>query len=368
MKRTVIIGDVEIFQAKLAEYKAAMDADIEDYSAAVQKDTLKQYGKYARVEVDAFLGILERGGKRIRGALTMLGYEMSGGKDSKMILQAARAIEMLQAYLLIMDDIQDRSLIRRGGPAAHVMLADYHEKHELAGQADHFGMSIALNAMGAGNHAAQVLLASLDAPAERRLKALSIVNHTLLVTAHGQTNDIINEVIATVSRADVERVLEWKTAQYTFLNPLHVGMVLAGADDEVLEAITPYATQAGKAYQISDDILGMFGTEFESGKSPMDDMREGKRTFLTVYALEHIQNANKNFLIQMLGNENLTPTEFQRCRDIILESGALDFAKRQLNDHIEQALSSLDAHALHWQPSGVQFLRGLAQYLLTRTS
>jgi geranylgeranyl pyrophosphate synthase len=100
----------------------------------------------------------------------------------------------------------------------------------------------------------------------------------------------------------------------------------------------------------------------------MDDMREGKRTMLSVYAMEHAQNGNKNFLIQMLGNENLTPIEFHRCKDIIIESGALDYSKAKAQKHVEQALASLDAAAAQWDQEGVQFLRGLAEYLLTRTS
>lgn len=368
VKKTAQETDVQVFKRKLAAYKGAIDADISAYAKQVQKSTLQDYGKDARLEVDTYLSILERGGKRIRGSLAMLGYEMSGGKDQAMILQAARVIEMMHAYILIIDDIQDRSIMRRGAPAAHVMLADHHEKYELAGDSAHFGMSIALNAALSGAHAAQTLLANLDAPADLRLKALSILNRTMLVTAHGQTNDIMNEVVAEVTQADVERVLEWKTAHYTFLNPLHVGMVLAGADCAATDAITGYAMQAGKTFQITDDVLGTFGSEFESGKSPMDDTREGKRTQLTVYALDHTSNGNKNFLIQMLGNDNLTPAEFHRCKDVIAESGALDYAKAQAQKHIEQALVSLEQEKHRWTPEGIQFLSGLAQYLLTRTS
>lgn len=368
MKKTADQTDVEVFMRKLAVYKQAIDTDISAYAKQVQKSTLQHYGKEARLEVDTFLSVLERGGKRIRGSLAMLGYEMSGGKNQAMIVQAARVLEMMHAYILIIDDIQDRSIMRRGAPSAHIMLADHHEKYELAGDSAHFGMSIALNAAIAGAHAAQTILANLKAPEDLRLKALTIMNRTMLVTAHGQTNDIMNEVVAEVTQKDVERVLEWKTAHYTFLNPLHIGMVLAGAECDATDAITEYAMQAGKTFQITDDILGTFGSEFESGKSPMDDLREGKRTQLTVYALEHTANGNKNFLIQMLGNENLTPAEFHRCKDIIAESGALDYAKAEAKKHVTQALASLEQEAKRWKPDGIQFLRGLAEYLLTRTS
>ena len=164
------------FATQLKAYKGLIDADIAAYSRVVEKTTLQRFGVPARVEVDAFLSILSRGGKRIRGALTMLGYEMSGGTDQKMILQAARAVEMIHAYILIIDDIQDRSSLRRGGPTAHMMLADYHRQRRLSGDSAHFGMSVALNAANSGNHAAQAILANLDVDAVHKQAVEQVVD------------------------------------------------------------------------------------------------------------------------------------------------------------------------------------------------
>jgi len=358
----------QVFQKKLNAYKKMIDDDIKSYSKRIAKTTLQQYGTYSKIATDAYLDILNRGGKRIRGSLVMLGYEMSGGTDRKMIVQAALAVEMIHAYILIIDDIQDRSPIRRGGPAAHESLASYHKKHNLGSDSDHFGLAIAINSALAGNHAAQMLLANLNVDEDLRLKVLSIVNRTMVVTTHGQTNDIFNEVNSDVDEKDVDRVLEWKTAHYTFLNPLHVGMVLAGADCAATDAITKYALHAGRAFQISDDVLGTFGEEFDSGKSPLDDIREGKRTILTVYALRHTSKDNKNYLIQMLGNRDLTKIEFDGCKAILEQSGALAYAKKQVKTHVVQAINSLGEEANRWGQEGAQFLSGLAEYLLTRTS
>jgi geranylgeranyl diphosphate synthase type I len=358
----------KIFTDTLATYKKLLDQDIAEYSQQVKKSTLQNYGRNSRIATDAYLEILSRGGKRIRGALCMLGYEMSGGRDTQMIIKAARALEMLHAYILIIDDIQDRSAVRRDGPTAHILLADYHKKHELAGDADHFGLSIALNAALGGAHAANTILANLDVHEELRNKVVSIANMTMSVTAHGQTNDIMNEVVAEVSEADVQRVLDWKTARYTFLNPLHVGMVLAGADCHATDAITEYAMQAGKLFQISDDILGTFGSEFESGKSPMDDTREGKRTVLTVFALQHANNGNHNFLLQMLGNERLRPAEFERCKKIIEECGALEHAKKEAKKAADKAITALEPVKQMWPKEGVAFLEQLVTYMLNRKS
>lgn len=356
-----------VFQSKLQAYKQAIDEDIAVYAKKVSASTLKEYGKYSRVASDAYFEILQRGGKRIRGALVMLGYEMSGGQDIELVVKAARAVEMMQAYILIIDDIQDRSAVRRGGPAAHKILEHYHEQKHLAGDAEHFGVAVALNAALSGAHGAGAILANLECDETIRTKILSIMNRTMLVTAHGQTNDIVNELIADVDERAVDNVLEWKTAHYTFLNPLQIGMTLAGADVATTDAITEYAMHAGRAFQITDDILGTFSKEQESGKSPMDDIREGKRTLLTVHALEHADTADKNFLIQTLGNQHITPAEFKRCKQIIQDSGALIYAQKQAKNHAGQAIDSLSEGSELWSDDGTQFLSGLAHYLLTRT-
>lgn len=360
--------DTTFFNQQLTDYKLEIDKDIAQYAQQLEQTTLQEFGAYARLEIDAYLSILRRGGKRIRGALTIAAYNMCEGNNQHMIIKAARALEMLHAYILIIDDFQDRSGIRRGGPTAHRLLGNYHKRHELAGDADHFGASIALNAALSGAHAAQKVLSELDVDDGLKLRALSVINETMMITAHGQTNDIINEVVAEVSTQDIERVLEWKTAHYTFLNPLSVGMILAGVDLEGIKAIKPYAIHAGKAFQITDDILGTFGTEFESGKSPMDDIREGKRTLLIAYALDNTTDENKNFLVRMLGHADITPVEFERCKDILVASGALKYTQDSAAAHVAKAVAALENTPDTWSESGVAFLRGLATQLLNRTA
>lgn len=366
--KTTVNNDVDYFKQQLEKYKKAIDDEIKIYSKQVEKTTLQKYGAHSRVALDAYLEILSRGGKRIRGGLTMLGYEMVGGRDEKMILQAAMAIEMIHAYVLVIDDIADRSPTRRGGPTAHESLADYHKKHSWSDSDNHFGQSIAMNAALIANHAAMMQLANLEVDAELRIKALSVLNYTLVITGYGQVNDIFNEVTGQVSDHDVENVLEWKTAHYTLLNPLTFGMTLAGVGCGPTDAIREYSLETGRAFQITDDILGVFGEEFESGKSPLDDIREGKRTILTVHALEHAGKADKNFLMQMLGNPKLTSVEFERCKEILIETDSLEYAQKRAQTHIDNALKSLDEQQNYWSADGTRFLRGLALYLLNRRS
>ncbi len=348
------------FTAKLVAYKQAIDEDIASYAAHIQASTKEQYGEYAALETSMFLEILSRGGKRIRGALVVVGYEMSGGKNRAMILQAARAIEMLHAYVLILDDIQDRSLLRRGKPTAHELFAKYHHEHHLRGDPTHFGISVAMNAALAGAHAAETILANLDADPELRLKVLSIVNRTLAITAHGQTCDMMNSLVPNPSEADIERVLEWKTALYSFINPLHVGMVLADADCHATDAITPFARETGKAFQITDDIMGIFGDEKALGKTTGEDIREGKATMLMQYTLAHAPSPDATFLRSHLGAAKLTARDLARCKEIVEKSGARSYAQAVAEQHAAAALKALDVERARWQAEDVDFLRQLA--------
>lgn len=356
------------FAEQLKAYKVAIDNDIAEYSKYVRESTISHYGKYPALVTEAYLAMLGCGGKRIRGALAMVGYEMCGGTDQQMIVRAATALEMMHAYILIIDDIQDRSKLRRGNKTVHEALAQYAREHQFHGDVQHAGVALALNAALSGAHAAQVLLAGLNVPEELRIKVLGIVNLTMVTTAHGQTADIMNELLPQTDMQAVEHALEWKTAHYTVLNPLCVGMVLAGAGCEDTDAIREYALHTGKVFQITDDIIGTFGRDAETGKGTMDDIREGKRTILTSYALEHAPQADQAHLRRCLGNAQLTAQEFVHCQHILRDCGALAYAQDVARKHAGAARKSLDEYHLRWSPNGVSFLDALAQSLLQRTA
>lgn len=356
------------FKSQLLAKKTDIDDALKIHSKKLLRDTHKNFTPQSAVVVDAYDQVLGRGGKRIRGALTIVGYEMCGGTNKDMILQAACVIEMVHAYILVLDDIMDRSLLRRGGDAAHTILANYHKKNNLSGDSYHFGESVAINGALIGGHYAQSLVTGLDVPADYRLRALKLLNDALIVTGHGQINDIFNEVLDSTSDRAVDQVLEWKTAHYTFLNPLQFGMALAGVGNKTLESIRDFCMHAGSAFQITDDILGTFASQQEAGKSPMDDIREGKRTVLSVAALNHAVSADKNFLITMLGNDKLTQVEFTRCKEIFVDTGALSTARARSQSHVTSARGSLQKCKDNFSSSGIEFLDQLVTSLLGRTT
>ena len=355
------------FAARLAAYKQDIDNALAVYVRDLETQTAEQFGAYPLEAVMAFTAVLSRGGKRVRGALAMVGYEMFGGKDSALITKAACALEIMNTYILIADDIQDRSPVRRGGKTAHTLLADYHGKSHLAGDSAHFGNSVAINSFLIAQHYAMNLLASLPADSDTRIRAIENVNRCFIVTAHGQTLDIFNEAVEKVSEKQVLNVLEWKTAYYTFINPLQLGAILAGASDAELVELAAYGLHAGKVFQLTDDILGIFSDESVSGKNPLDDIKEGKRTLLTVYALEHAAKPDAYFLEQCLGNQELTMAEFEQCKQIITNTGALAYARKQAAEAADAA-STVIVKNTNWPENTKHFLLDLVQYLVDRKS
>ena len=348
-------------------YKAAVETDIAAYTAHVKKTTREHFGEHPAAVTDAFFDMLERGGKRMRGALVIAGYEMCGGTDREMIARAATAIEMLHAHLLIIDDVQDRSAVRRGKPTVHEMLKSYYAEGQSEAAAAHNGMSLALNAAWAGGHAAYRIIAGLNVDATLRSNAMGIIADAIVTTAHGQTQDYMQEVTGQATESDIDHVMEWKTAYYSVLNPLCVGMVLAGAGCEDTDAIRDYALHGGKAFQITDDLIGVFGSNAQTGKDVMDDIREGKQTLLTAYALQHTTATEKAFLRSCLGSPLLSHEDFKRCQEIITASGARNFAETAAEAHIVEGLASLDKAPKHWKPEQVAFLRALARSFSGRT-
>lgn len=350
----------------LTAYKQVLDEEIERYCHVVLSNTERDFGAASHNAMHAFCSLLKRGGKRLRGALVMSSYAMFGGTDKRISIKAGRIIEMVHAYLLIIDDISDRSATRRGGPTAHVQLADYHRRHHLHGANSHFGEAIATDSALAGLHIALAELGELPVDEHIRLRALNNLNHHLLLTTHGQINDIFNEAVRTIDEAAVRQTLSLKTAYYSFLNPLELGAILASADAPAFARLKAYALPLGLAFQVIDDILGTFGNEFELGKSAQDDLREGKITLMIAYALDKATPAQRKRLLSTIGNDKLTADDLMACKQIIKATGALDDATCFAHTQVRQAIEALGNAPDSWHKPQLTFLRKLAEYVLER--
>jgi geranylgeranyl pyrophosphate synthase len=354
------------FKEQLAAYRQQLEPAIAEFCERVEREAKDEYGEYSLEAIKVFNSVLVRGGKRVRGALVLAAYEMCGGIDARKVMPVAVAMEVLQTYLLIADDIYDRSETRRGGPTAHVMVRDLHQSKHWRGDGAHFGESIASCATLIGSNLAMEEIANADLDDGAKVKMLRLVNEALRITDYGQVNDIFNEVVREVSEKQVLDTLTWKSSFYSFIGPLQLGAVAAGASDDDLTILYDYGLHLGLSFMIFDDILGTFGNQDESGKSNMDDLREGKVTALVVRALEKSTPDQRKQLLAYLGKPDLTVEEHEVCKSIITETGALDYAQKLAAERGDLALKSLDSAPAAWPADKLDFLHGLAAYMIDR--
>ena len=316
-----------------------LEAEISAYSKRMKKTAQEFYGSEALVPAEQFFRILGGRGKRLRGILTMIGYEMCGGKDVQMIVQAARAMEMIHTYLLIIDDIQDKSDTRRNQPSVH----------------KHIGEPLAINAALFGQHAAQMTLANLLVSDEQKVAVLNILNRTMVATVHGQTKDLVFSQNHTATPEEVELMYRHKTAEYTFLNALHTGMVLAGADCHDTDAITDFAIHAGIAYQIKNDLKAL-----HSLQTAQDDIVGGKHTLVIAHAMVTLSPGDKKQLLAILGSD-LSKKSYQDCIALLTAAGSISFASERASWHTTMAEKALNKQSSRWPTSYLTFLQGIVE-------
>ena len=352
---------------QLAEYKKIIDQDITTFSQQLSKNTSKEYNRTVEQMVDAYADILSRGGKRLRGALVIHAYFMAGGTDKKFAAHDARCIEMVHEYLLVVDDIADCSETRRSGLAANKILEQHHEKNNLYGDGKHFGTSQAMHVALFGLHSAIEEITKLTMPDATKIAVLSHLNKSLITTIAGQVSDVYNEALREVSEQSVRQVLTWKTAYYSFLNPLQFGVILAGKDFNDYPWLNKYAVHVGLSFQITDDILGVFADESESGKSTLDDLREGKITLLVAKTLQKATTSQKKTFLNILGKQTISRKEQKAVKDIMQKSGALQETKDTASEEAAKAIFALAEAPIELQHY-VRFFDGLALYITQRRS
>jgi len=305
-----------------------------------------------------------RDGKRIRAAMIYYGYRCFSNKDIGQILKASMAIELIQSYLLIHDDIIDQDDKRRNGPTMHCAYKKLAQKRYKKIDSDHFGISFAILAGDILCAFANEILTNLYIREKYKVNAIRRLNHVIHQVIYGEALDILTSYQEKLTKKDLEKVHYLKTATYTFEGPLHIGALLAGANKKQLESLSSYAIPLGKAFQIQDDILGMFGDEKKLGKPVGSDIKEGKRTLLIIKALESSTKKQKILIENVLGKKNITPKQLSMVRKIIKDTGSLEYSQDLAKKLVKQAKSAIIKS--NFKKEGKQFLLEIADYMLER--
>lgn len=362
------INDVDSsmdIQAVLKEYKGKFDIELASYFDRVIAE-VKEKDLFVAEALEYIKTFSLSGGKRLRSTLMYYGYLAAGGKDHDKMIKAALSVELIHIFLLIHDDIIDRDELRHGVETAHVHYGKVGSKLFPKLQGDHFGNSIAI-IMGDMVHALgnQVLFESAFDSA-LILKALTKLQSIVGLTVIGQTKDVYIEYAKQATEEEILRMYEYKTARYTVEGPLHLGAILGGGSDELLDALSRYAVPLGIAFQIQDDILGIFGSEEKLGKPVGSDIQEGKWTILVSYSMKMLNGKDAEEFSGLLHKGvGLTSADTERFRELVRQSGALEYARGLAAEYISEGrkavleLEGIDAEAK-------EFLIGVADFMMQR--
>jgi len=311
----------------LAEQAAALDAITEELQPMAE----------------ALGAFLLDGGKRLRPAFCYWGWRGAGGADTDAIVSAAGALELLHACALIHDDVMDVSDTRRGQPAVHRRFAILHRRQGWSGNPDAFGSSAAILLGDLCLIWADAMVNRAGLPAEALVRAAPVYDEMRVELMAGQFLDLLEQVRGGGSIDRALRVARYKTAKYTVERPLHFGATLAAAPVGILAAWTAYGLPLGEAFQLRDDVLGVYGDPATTGKPAGDDLREGKRTALLAAALEAASPAQAALLREHVGDPRLDEDGVAAIREVISDTGALMRIESMIADRTAQALSALEA-------------------------
>jgi geranylgeranyl diphosphate synthase, type I len=283
-------------------------------------------------------------GKRLRSLFCYWGWrgaaEQHPGVSEQTVLDVAASLELFHAFALIHDDIMDASDTRRGHPSLHRSLGELHQTSRWPGAPDRVGPALAILAGDLCLVWSDQLVDSGGCAADRWPKVRSLLHRMRTELVIGQYLDLLGQ---DSSVADALRIIRLKSGKYSVERPLHLGALLAGAGHEVLRAYTAFALPLGEAFQLRDDLLGVFGDPAVTGKSVMDDLREGKPTVLMALTRQQATPAQATQLGALYGNPRLDADGAATLRKIITASGARDEVESMITRRTSRALTALDS-------------------------
>jgi len=271
--------------------------------------------------VDEIRALVDAGGKRLRPAFVHWGHRAAGGLQARSAVHAGAAVELLHTFALLHDDVMDRSSRRRGRPTAHAALADRHRSAGLLGDSDHFGNSAAILAGDLAFVWADDLF-DLASPSNEARRVYSVLRSEVMA---GQYLDLLLAATDAATEEAARRVALLKSARYTVTRPLELGAALApmNASASVVDALRTYGDAVGLAFQLRDDVLGLYGDPERTGKGCLEDLREGKRTLLVLRALRLADDRQRAVLRAALGDAELDEARAADACTIVAETGAL---------------------------------------------
>ena len=311
-------------------------------AASFVRDRCEEYvrGVAGADLIRELLGSYVSGGKYIRPTFAYLGW-LCGADESDAALRAAASTELLHAFALIQDDVMDRSALRRGRATAHARLADWHGSRALAGDERHFGESAAILLSDLLLVWAERMLRESGLSADALSRAWPVYDTLRGELAVGQLADLVYDARHLPPMEAVLEMSRRKSGNYTVRRPLELGAALAGCGQQVRDGLGRYGSLVGEAFQLRDDLLGVFGQPWVTGKPNGGDLREHKATSVVTLAAELAGPVAQAELTRLYGQDLLGEPELDRVRELIEGTGAVGRIEEMIDSRVRVACASL---------------------------
>ncbi len=308
--------------------------------------------------IAALASLVGSGGKRLRPAFCHWGFVGAGGNpDDPAVVDAGAAFELLQGFALIHDDVMDGSAVRRGMPAVHRRFIDGHGHAGWQGESRRFGEGVAILVGDLALVYADRLLPTAGPEVARLWDELRIELNI------GQYLDLATTATGSFDRTSARRIARYKSGKYTIERPLQLGASLAGRAADLAEPLSRYGDPLGEAFQLRDDVLGVFGDATRTGKPVGDDLREGKPTLLLAVAHERAGAAERDLLARV-GDPDLSPGSVADLQQLLLTCGAVAVVESTITELADQAVEALARIPL--AAGARDALRDLAGFVVAR--
>lgn len=342
-----------LFDAYLKERLKEMDSRLSD---TFLKSIMTQAARIAR-----------KGGKRARPFLAYSMYKISGGKSEEIGMRIAVGIELFHMFCLIHDDITDRGKVRHGEQTIHEFVYAHMKKEKRHGDLMHVAESQAMLAGDLVYSWAYERIAGLRGVSEdTHREALGVFIDAMQDVVAGQMIDVDITTREDVPLALLTKKMELKTASYTFVRPLELGAVLAGASQEVRTFCHTFGMAVGVAFQLQDDLLDIIGTQKQLGKMPLGDIREGQHTPISHDAFKRASHEDKKTLTRLFGAGKLSQDDVKKIKRIFIETGSLQRTQDRIAKGFTTGRSLLAT--IEIPEKGKEVLEGLLRMLEHRTA
>jgi geranylgeranyl diphosphate synthase, type I len=281
------------------------------------------------------------GGKCLRSTFMYLGW-LAGAQDSDEALFASAGLELLHAFALLQDDVMDAASSRRGRPAAHIQFSQWHRKRQLSGPAERFGESAAILLGDLCLIWAEQMLRESGIDHRRLQQAWPRYDAMRTELAVGQFADLASDIRDLPSMDAVLEVARRKSGNYTVRRPLEIGAAMSGCSDRTVSGLGRYGEAVGEAFQLRDDLLGVFGAETVTGKPSGQDLIERKATSVVIAAHDLADPPTRRQLTELMNTSDLDDNAIERWRTLIVTTGAVQRIEDMIDSRVSSALNELD--------------------------